>query len=66
MKIPSGFKRIKWDDVSESHTVWLLGTSLGEPEAYGPHTVVDKERRKLHSPADMDFTHYAEDLLVEE
>lgn len=61
--IPEGFKRIMWKDVEVGRQVWLWGTKLGAPEAYGPHTVVDKERKKLHSPVNMDFTHYPEELL---
>jgi hypothetical protein len=64
--LPKGYKRVMWADVYETQVVWLWGTALGEPEAYGPHTIVDKERKKLHSPAGMDFTHYPEELLVKE
>lgn len=64
--IPKGYRRIKWIEVYQHQIVWLHGTKLGEPEAYGPHIVIDIARRKLHSPVGMDFTHYAEDLLIRE
>ena len=66
--IPEGFRPIKWADVKNGQQVWLRGTDGGPtkaPRAYGPHTVVDKQKRKLKSPNEVwtEFTYYPEELL---
>lgn len=35
-----GFERVLWAAVRPGDEVWIAGSMLGQPFAYGPHTVV--------------------------
>lgn len=71
IQIPAGYRKVKWEDVQEGDTVYLLGTTFKSgvwiPYAYGPHLVTDlKGRRLMNKRIQHQFMHYPEDLLVKE
>lgn len=71
INIPDGYKKVRWSEVENLDTIFILGVKFedGEwnPFAYGPHVVVDQERRQCKNYAKgFLFFHSTEDLLVKE
>lgn len=58
------FESVEWKQVTHGEIVWLRGSHNDRFRAYGPHTVVDREKRTLKGKHGGDFTHYPEDLLI--
>lgn len=65
-KVPLGFKNIKWADVQNEQEVFVVGTSEGDPAAYGPFFVYDKDARKLVNKNRQAFHECYESLLIEQ
>ena len=40
LRVPDGYKRVRWEDARDGDMVYINGTNAGEPKAYGPHQVV--------------------------
>ena len=72
--LPAGYRRIKWDEVTNNQEVYIYGTSRLDDSgyqiprargvAYGPHTVHSKLKRIMKNKSNQSFYHYSEDLLV--
>ena len=58
-----GFVRVRWSEVKLGDEVWIAGTNLGKPFAYGPHTVADAEERILRNKMGTAFYQNQDDLL---
>src|SRR5256885_619865 len=65
-ELPEGFTPASWDSLKEGDIVWTNGRQRGKPDAFGPYTVVNLERRVLQNEKGMSVTHYPDDLIVKE
>lgn len=59
------FTPISWSEAKTGQKVYLRGLRFGEPYHYGPHEVVNPDKRVLINVVGRTFTHYPEDLAVE-
>lgn len=60
-----GFQRVPWSQAIEGRNVYLEGTDNGKFYAYGPHLVIDKDRRILQAAnTNNQFTHRPEELMI--
>lgn len=63
--IPDHFQQIKWVDVTNGQKVFMIGKEHGQPRAYGPFLVEDKEKRTLKNiKSGKAFMEYPESLLI--
>jgi len=58
------FKDVKWSEVNVNQEVYLRGTQLGKPRAYGPHKVFDPIGMELKNQSGKIFPNYQQNLLV--
>ena len=58
-----GFERVRWAEVKPGEEVWIAGSNLGKPFAYGPHTVVDVSERALKNKLGRGFFQHQDVLL---
>lgn len=65
-RITKGWKAALWKDVKVGQEVFIKGWRLHAPWAYGPHKVVDAEKRKLLNNKGQEFLSYPENLIVME
>ena len=49
-EVPVGYRHVLWAEVAVNQEVHIVGTHNGEPRAYGPLLVKDKQRRVLVNP----------------
>lgn len=59
-----GYKHILWFSAKDEQKVWLQGTVLGTPKAYGSYRVQNSHKKLLRNKKGNVFMHYAEDLIV--
>jgi len=59
-----GYKNITWFEVKNEDEIWLKGTVLKQPKAYGPYRVENAHRKLLRNNKGNIFMHYAEDLIT--
>jgi hypothetical protein len=62
--VPTGFKRLPWNEAKDNQEVYLIGIKDNKPHAYGPYKVYRSDAKILINKADRIFKHYSEDLLV--
>lgn len=62
--IPEGYQKVYWECLSPGREVYIVGTNDGTPWAYGPHTVVDTEKKILVNSRGSQFYEQTDGLLV--
>jgi len=58
-----GYRRIAWSSCKAGQEVWIAGAVEGRPSAYGPHTIVDPQKRLLRNQAGTTFFQHQDILL---
>ncbi len=57
---------ITWSEAKPGQDVYLKGTDNGAVRFYGPHRVLEPEKRRLENRRGVTFRHYPENLWEEE
>ena len=62
-KLWKGFERVRWAELKEQREVWIAGMAGVTPAVYGPHRVIDVDKRVLQNSMGTNFLQYPDILL---
>ncbi len=62
-KLWKGFTPAPWNTLTPGEEVFIAGSDRGKPRAYGPHVVVNPQRKVLKNLKGVDFLVYQDVLL---